>query len=616
VRFSLLSFKCFWWSSIPCQLLFRPFVTDKMRSTFVPRAFSVLSSLVLLSNSAVTAATDAAACPCGFYDAVTKNVFTESTIIYFNETDHIPNDALVVQSFEHRYDNGWNTLYRKGASPSNVDIVYDTTAQGVQSLALYCDPSTPDHLVQGASLRTARQDIFYGSFRTTMRSPRERFPGSVLSMTLDYNLSESWSVNLMNTDHHEYAWVSMLAKGAFPNLWFGVNYTTLEDEGMSPWYYTEYRVDWTPESIKYYIGGRIQQSNTKELNGTLPSTPSALQWQHWSTGDAYASQGPPIERGEANVKTMRLFFNSSTMTTDQHQEFDTRCQPSLACSMDDWSLRGSTAYPEAATRQWVQQNPVGRTHWIPIFVDAAFGFLSTMLLAKTLSRRISWSKILRKVTGKGEKEQEHELKSRVETARSEATCSSPHLSGASTPAHTSGRTTPTLVSGSRTPMHGSISSWHNMSEQINGRFPPGGSHQGQIEAIINSYQGRNSVAPYRINASDTDNPFLSGQEKSATDSSAHQNQQVQTSDPTQPTAPSKVVPRLPSWSTQRSTISEEGKSGVEVTVIEAIPNSAKAAANTTTIPTKHVDYLAGFIAISAILVTMNHFGLTYWAAVT
>jgi hypothetical protein len=585
-----------------------------MCSIFVSSVFSVLFSLVLLSASAVTAATDAAACSCGFYDAATKNIFTESTIIYFNETDQIPNDALIVQSFEHRYDRGWNTLYRKGASLSNVNIVNDTTAQGVQSLALYCDPSTPDHLVQGASLRTARQDIFYGSFRATMRSPREGVPGSVLSMTLDHNLTESWSVNLMNTDQHKYAWVSMLAKGVFPNLWLGVNYTTLQDKGISPWYYTEYRVDWTAESIKYYIGGILQQSNVKELNGTLPSTPSALQWQHWSTGDPYASQGPPIERGEANVKTVRLFFNSSTMTTDQHEEFDARCQPSLACSMDDWSLRGSTAYPEAATQQWVQQNPVAKTHWIPIFVDAAFGFLSTMLLAKTLSRRISWSKILGKTTGKVEREPEQELKSRAETPQSEGTYSPSRMSGASTPVHSSGRTTPTLVSGSPTPAYRTSSSWNNMSEQINDRFPPGGSHQDPIDDIIDWYHRPNSVIPHGINVSDMDNPFLSDKEKSAIDSSANHSGQVQTRESTQPTAASTIVPDLPPESTQHSAILKDRKSGVKVTVIETTAEGDKAAANTSTIATKRVDYLAGFIAISAILVTMNHFVLTYWAA--
>src|SRR5436309_5445328 len=147
-----------------------------MPSTFVLRAFSVLLSLALWSCSAATAATDAAACSCGFYDAETESLFTESTIVYFNETDHIPSDVLVVESFEHKYDRGWNALYRKGASPSNVQVVNDTSAQGVQSLALFCDASTPDHLVQGASLRTARQDLFSGSFRATMRSPRKWIP--------------------------------------------------------------------------------------------------------------------------------------------------------------------------------------------------------------------------------------------------------------------------------------------------------------------------------------------------------------------------------------------------------------------------------------------------------
>jgi len=138
----------------------------------------ILISIAFTSNVLATSTAD---CSCGFYDPTTRNVFTESTIVYFNETEELPIQALVSESYEHRFDRGWNTLYREGASQSNVQIGNDTTARNLQSLELYCDPATPDHLVVGASVRSARQDIFFGSFRALMQSPRHWLPGRAVS---------------------------------------------------------------------------------------------------------------------------------------------------------------------------------------------------------------------------------------------------------------------------------------------------------------------------------------------------------------------------------------------------------------------------------------------------
>jgi hypothetical protein len=261
----------------------------------------------------------------------------------------------------------------------------------------------------------------------------------------------------------------------------------------------------------------------------------------------------------------------------------------------------------------VQQNPVRKTPWVPIFIDAAFGFLSAVLLAKTLSRRISWSGMLGKATDTGVSEPEHELKSRAETPYSEGTYSPSQLSRASTPVPPSGMSSPTLVSGSCTPANGSSLPWYNM-EQVNSRFPPAASNQDPIDAIIDSY-GQNSVIPRSINASDTDNPFLSAQERGgAVDALADRNQQPPRNNTTQLTVPSGRVSGVPSGSTQHLTVSEKKKAGVDAPAIGTAAGGAKGTTNSVKIPTKRIDYLAGLIAISAVLVTMNHFGLTFWAA--
>lgn len=60
-------------------------------------------------------------CSCGFQDPNTNNIFTDSLIVYFNETNtSVPNNLFSVDTFEHRYEKGWSIFYREGASPSNV----------------------------------------------------------------------------------------------------------------------------------------------------------------------------------------------------------------------------------------------------------------------------------------------------------------------------------------------------------------------------------------------------------------------------------------------------------------------------------------------------------------
>jgi hypothetical protein len=75
------------------------------------------------------------------------------------------------------------------------------------------------------------------------------------------------------------------------------------------------------------------------------------------------------------------------------------------------------------------------------------------------------------------------------------------------------------------------------------------------------------------------------------------------------------VSGVPRGSTQHLTVAEKKKAGIDATAIGTTAEGAKGTANPAKIPTKRIDYLAGFIAISAVLVTMNHFGLTFWAAV-
>lgn len=235
--------------------------------------FILLISQVLAATTPNSPLKNVTDCSCGYYDQTTHNLFTESAIVYFNETGGIPVDIFVPQTYENSHEKGWNTQYRQGANVSNVHVARDPTGgTSNTSLELFVNPPDPAHLVVGGGVHTARKDIFYGSFRMLLRSPGAL--GSSLSMTLNWNETQGITTNIQSTDDYSTAWVSTLSGDEFPDRKLGVNYSVLSNSSnnISPWDYTEYRVDWTPKQVNWTIGGKL----FRQLNKTsdkFPQTP-------------------------------------------------------------------------------------------------------------------------------------------------------------------------------------------------------------------------------------------------------------------------------------------------------------------------------------------------------
>ena len=354
-----------------------------------------LISLLLLTVSTADASNSTPAtmtdCKCGFHDATAGTLFTESVIVYFNETVAPPFNGFDIQEYEHKYEKGWNSQYRMGASPSNVHI--GNQSANSSSLELHLNPSTPQHLVVGSEIRTSRQDIRFGSFRALMRSPPAWGGGSVLTMEVKFNETESTALNLMNTADPKTAWASMLLHTDFPDHSKGAGYSNMTNITTSPWDFTEYRVDWTQNETKYYIDNVQYRTITKEQDRKLPSVPGALYFTHWSTGNWFSSQGPPINESVANVGWTRLFFNSSEMTKDDHAAFDSRCRLSDACAVDDMTLRGSTPYSSASTLKWKQVNPPLSDHTPALVIVVFCGVVSGLVILNAILRRLPFDKL-------------------------------------------------------------------------------------------------------------------------------------------------------------------------------------------------------------------------------
>ncbi|KAJ4987804.1 glycoside hydrolase family 16 protein [Stagonosporopsis vannaccii] len=340
-------------------------------------------------------------CTCGFYDAGTQSVFTDSIIVYFNETDGLPSE-FVAEQYTNRYEKDWNAMYRQGADPANLQ-------PGNDSLQFIVQPPTDDHIVQGAGLRTARRDIQHGSFRTLIKSPRRTSSGSAMSMMWKYNDTEVTELSIMNMNDASEAWIGTFVGGEFTTRDLGINYTQLLEQpaadrnyttqegkldngSVNPWEFTEYRIDWTQDYINFYIGGNLTRQILHKENKGMPSVPAPLYLKHWSTGNRFSMKGPPSRPSIAEVGWTRMFFNSSSLNAVAREDFAVRCSIEDACSIDDSTLRGSTAFAEESTEKW-RQDPHKSIKRMPaLWISIACLAVSTTLLIHTFIRRLTQPK--------------------------------------------------------------------------------------------------------------------------------------------------------------------------------------------------------------------------------
>ncbi len=117
-----------------------------------------------------------------------------------------------------------------------------------------------------------------------------------------------------------------------------------------------------------------------------------LVLEHFSVGNWYSMQGPPVNRTVANVGWVRLFFNSSLANDDDRRAFTQRCQVSDACAMDDYNLRGASSYPPAATLKWKQIQPPRGDKEVATTILIICGGISFLLVCNALGRRVPWQK--------------------------------------------------------------------------------------------------------------------------------------------------------------------------------------------------------------------------------
>lgn len=591
--------------------------------------------LIALAVTAVANNLEASSCECGFYDQDEDNLWTDSVIVYFNETSTIPEDIFFREDYRNRYQQGWNSRFIQGSLLNNswISNTNSKSSSAQKSLQLTISPSDAKHIVMGGSIRTQRQDIQYGSFRAVMKGPPPFTGGSSLSMSLEYNLTSKISLDIMNTAKNDTAWFSTLINHEFFDRRRGVNFANITDPDFganpleNPWAYNEMRIDWTPKLINYWLGKNLSRSITDQAadGSDRPSVPVPLTFKHWSDGNEFAMQGPPMHNEtEASVLYVRAFFNTTSMNSTSQAEFNARCTKSTACSTENPNLRGSTAYPPEATNFWYQAGDQYVVRWPAVGIMTVALLMSISTLANVFFRRVILPSEPKVKESPAVSEGDHDNNSQEGLSFTSggttplAAHRSPFMSGYATPATMSART---IRSSSA-----SNSAIYLPNSQVT--RPSSLREEHDIPPVPRLPYGSVDGSPY-TSASASRASLKMGTEIEASGS---------ISPPEMP-----VTPFSPTFSIQRNlsfigrppamftfapaVIGDTGdeeviRGGVIAENIKGktIPISSSAAPTGETssggklAPRQKIDYLAGLLAICSTLVSVTHFMLTFLPA--
>ncbi|KAK6505149.1 hypothetical protein TWF481_007070 [Arthrobotrys musiformis] len=175
----------------------------------------------------------------------------------------------------------------------------------------------------GAELDSARNDMFYGTFRVGYRTTK--WPGTCFGFYWYHDDSQEIDTELLSREinsthtvlnlvlHTKIGGSNLLAlPGTF--LVAGIPYNSTAE-------IHELRFDWTSDAITWYHDG--VQVWTISNTTLFPAEPGHLVITHWSNGDPLWSGGPPEGDAALLLTYVKAYFNSSN--PQRQLDFKSRC---------------------------------------------------------------------------------------------------------------------------------------------------------------------------------------------------------------------------------------------------------------------------------------------------
>lgn len=276
-----------------------------------------------LAQTSSSSSSDPVVCDCGFRDE-NNHVWSEIWYAdYSNYKSNLHKDAhYVVMDYtvNAKHKDTLNRVF----DPNNVQI----DEQGQVQLAVR---KVNDNEYTSASFGTRRQDILYGTFRASIKT--SPVPGTVAAFYFYRNdtceidieslsrMQNPWktffsvqpqiynpdgSASTLTNDKHELPF-DPTSVSFFNSLSLSLDSSPKPLKPLFHQEYHEYRFDWIPDRIDYYIDG--QHANS--FNTTVPQSPGRVMLNHWTDGNPKYSGAAPDQDAFLSVANLTVFFNSS-----------------------------------------------------------------------------------------------------------------------------------------------------------------------------------------------------------------------------------------------------------------------------------------------------------------
>jgi hypothetical protein len=160
--------------------------------------------------------------------------------------------------------------------------------------------TTPGAQTTGAEIATTKTDFLYGSYRALAKTAAE--PGTV-SSPIFYYLSDTSEIDveilsvenpkkLVNFTIHENN------KGANTYKLYAAGFDPSAD-------FHEYRFDWSPQGVTYFIDGK---PTGVTLTGNTPYRPGRIMVNHWTLSDPGWGGGPPVHDAFMYIKHFEFYY--------------------------------------------------------------------------------------------------------------------------------------------------------------------------------------------------------------------------------------------------------------------------------------------------------------------
>ncbi|KAL8850683.1 MAG: hypothetical protein Q9221_004402 [Calogaya cf. arnoldii] len=256
--------------------------------------------LVALSTSLLFASSVLSKCECG-YSVKGQGTYAHAFEADFFHQDPTKNDAnWLVSTWPMPYDK----ISMQYSRDNVISKPLPQSSSSDPGLQFFVRGYTGGGVVSTAEIATTRGDMHYGSYRAAIKHTTVSGTcGAVFWMRKDQETTkELQEIDFEFLGHEE--------PNSIVNIGLHGEGTQDFNKPQMPFRssdgFHEYRFDWSPEAVSFYVDGRFIRNHTT----LVPTVPGNIILNHWSHGQDGWELGPPKQDALMTVAYVKAYFNT------------------------------------------------------------------------------------------------------------------------------------------------------------------------------------------------------------------------------------------------------------------------------------------------------------------